>query len=48
MRLRYENVTLEELILFIDLFPTYDFICDADDKEIIMKEKEVKKDDKER
>ena len=39
MRLRYDNVTLEELLLFIDLFPTYDFICDADDKEIIMKEK---------
>lgn len=39
MRLRYEKITLESILMMIDLFPDYNFICDGDKKEIIIKEK---------
>lgn len=39
MRIRYEKITLESILLMIDLFPNYDFLCDGDMKEIIIKEK---------
>lgn len=39
MRLRYEKITLESILMMIDLFPDYNFICDGDNKEIIIKEK---------
>ena len=39
MRIRYEKITLESILLMVDLFPDYDFLCDGDSKEIIIKEK---------
>ena len=39
MRIRYEKITLESILLMIDLFPDYDFLCDGDMKEIIIKKK---------
>jgi hypothetical protein len=39
MRIRYEKITLESILMMIDLFPDYNFICDGDRKELIIKEK---------
>ena len=39
MRLSYDNITFNSLMDLIDLFPNYDFICNADERVIIMKEK---------
>lgn len=39
MRIKYERITLESILMMIDLFPDYNIICDGDLKEIIFKEK---------
>lgn len=39
MRIRYDKITIESIIMIQDLFPDYDIICDGDLKEIIIKEK---------
>ena len=39
MRIRYDKITIESIIMIQDLFPDYDIICDGDSKEIIIKEK---------
>lgn len=39
MRIRYEKITMQNIILLVDLFPNYDFILDGDMKELIIKEK---------
>ena len=39
MRIKYDKITLESIILLMDLFPDYNFICDGDSKEIVIKEK---------
>ena len=39
MRIRYDKITIESILMLMDLFPDYDIICDGDMKEIIIKEK---------
>ena len=39
MRIRYDKITIESILMIEDLFPDYDIICDGDLKEIIIKEK---------
>ena len=46
MRINYENITLKTILNLIEIFPDYKFICDGDEKVIILKEKS--KDEKNR
>ncbi len=39
MRIRYDKITIESILMIQDLFPDYNIICDGDMKEIIIKEK---------
>ena len=39
MRIRYDNITIETILFMMELFPDYNFICDGDMKEIVIKEK---------
>lgn len=39
IRISYENLKISSLIDFMELLPEYNFICDGDRKEIIIKEK---------
>lgn len=46
MRINYKDLTIKELLNLIEILPDYNFICDGDTKEIIIKEKN--KDEKNR
>lgn len=39
MRIRYDKITIESILMIQELFPDYNIICDGDMKEIILKEK---------
>lgn len=39
MVIDYKDITFNSLMVIIDLFPEYDFICDGDKKIIYAKEK---------
>lgn len=39
MRIKYDRITLESILMMMELFPDYNIVCDGDSKEIILKEK---------
>lgn len=39
MRLNYNKITIADILSFMEFLPDYNFICDGDRKEIIIKEK---------